>query len=90
MMFKLPAVLTHLQAPTCLQQLQAHMTQALDAFILDASALTTFDSSALAVLFESLRMANQADKQLTIQHMPKDLMALATVYGVDALLPIER
>ena len=50
-MLVLPAELTHVQAQTCLNVLlQAAEAEAAPQVLVDASALTRFDSSALAVL----------------------------------------
>ena len=86
-MLVLPAELTHAQARTCLRMLvQALRTQS-TAAIADASALTSFDSSALAVLLECRREAQAMGKTFSVRGLPTRLRALAALYGVGELLP---
>jgi phospholipid transport system transporter-binding protein len=54
---------------------------------LDASALQTFDSSALAVLLAVRRRVLSVGAQLRIVGLPQRLRDLATLYGVSELLP---
>ena len=57
-MLVLPAELTHSQANTCLGMLREAVRAArAEQVLVDASALTRFDSSALAVLLECRRDA---------------------------------
>ena len=53
---------------------------------LDASALTDFDSSALAVLLECRRLADAAGRTVQICDAPAKLGQLARLYGLDELL----
>ena len=67
------------------------LTQALTAengpaVVVDASNLTHFDSSALAVLLECHRAADAWGKPFELRHAPPKLAALARLYGVDTLL----
>ena len=85
-MLHLPDTLTHDQASVCLRELgQALATEASPA-ILDASGLARFDSSALAVLLELQRAGARLNKKVLVQGLSAQLMALATLYGVEALL----
>jgi phospholipid transport system transporter-binding protein len=52
----------------------------------DASALQSFDSSALAVLLEARRRAIESGRPFGVQGMPPRLRQLAALYGVDGLL----
>ncbi|MDR3086786.1 MAG: STAS domain-containing protein [Azoarcus sp.] len=52
--------------------------------IIDLSGVTRVDSSALALLLAWLR---QASIRIELRAMPESLLALARLYGVDALLP---
>lgn len=52
----------------------------------DASGVRRFDSSALAVLLESARVARGWGKQLRVERPPKQLAELAQLYGVADLL----
>jgi phospholipid transport system transporter-binding protein len=54
--------------------------------VIDASNLTQFDSSALAVLLEIHRAANAWGKPFLLRNAPPKLAALAKLYGVDVLL----
>jgi phospholipid transport system transporter-binding protein len=54
----------------------------------DLRAVTDVDSSALAVIFGWLREARRAGKQISVTHVPKDLLSLADLYGVTEFLPI--
>lgn len=85
----LPAELTYPQATAIL----AHLQQALarqsgsDAvLVLDASALSVFDSSALAVLLECRRTVLRRGLSLQVHGLPTALEQMAALYGVDKLL----
>ena len=54
--------------------------------VVDASNLRRFDSSALAVLLECQRQADAWGKPFSLRNAPPKLVALAKLYGVDALL----
>ena len=85
-MLHLPATLTHAQASACLLDLGRALAAEPGAAVLDATALTSFDSSALAVLLELQRIGARAGKALAVQGLPAQLLALATLYGVQTLL----
>jgi len=53
----------------------------------DLGALQGFDSAAIAVLLAWQRAARAAGKTLHISGLPAGLASLATLYGVDRLLP---
>jgi phospholipid transport system transporter-binding protein len=53
----------------------------------DLSAVTRCDSSAVAVLLEWQRAAQERGLALSVIAPPAGLVSLATVYGVDDLLP---
>ncbi len=87
-MLVLPAELTHEQAPACCRMLaQALRSDPSTQAIADASALRSFDSSALAVLLECRREALALGKTFSVSHLHPRLRALATLYGVGELLP---
>jgi phospholipid transport system transporter-binding protein len=87
-MLVLPAELTHAEARACVRMLaQALRSEAVQAVVADASALTHFDSSALAVLLECRREALTQGKTFSVRDMPADLRKLASLYGVAGLLP---
>ncbi len=88
-MLVLPAELTHAQARACTQLLLQKLRQEPQSqIVVDASALTTFDSSALAVLLECRRAAVAERKGLVVKAMPAGLASLAGLYGVQELLPV--
>jgi phospholipid transport system transporter-binding protein len=86
-MLILPAEITHAQAPACSRMLAQALTSDPDkAVVADASALTRFDSSALAVLLDCRREALALGKSFTVSRLPARLRDLAMLYGVAELL----
>ena len=89
----LPAELTHRQARQTLNALQAQLrssskaSAAASGWVVDASALQVFDSSALAVLLECRRSALAAQQTFAVRGLPSALAGLAALYGVAELLP---
>jgi len=80
---RLPSVLLHPQANACRVQLVQAMTAMQDRVVmLDASPLTQFDSSVLAVLLACRREAQTLGRRLQVQGMSESLRELATLYGV--------
>lgn len=53
---------------------------------LDLTAVTYSSSIGIALLLGWLRVAQKAGKVLTVKNMPVDMLALASVSGVDTLL----
>ena len=87
-MLVLPSRLTHDDAPACLRMLQQGIAgQAGNSTVLDAAALTQFDSSALAVLLECRRETVALGQGFSVKQLPQRLRELAALYGVAALLP---
>lgn len=66
------------------QALKGEQQQA--TVVIDASNLQQFDSAALAVLLECQRAAEAWGKPFALRHAPPKLIALARLYGIDALL----
>ncbi|MEY4235090.1 MAG: hypothetical protein RLZZ454_348 [Pseudomonadota bacterium] len=85
-MLRLPQTLMHPQAQACLQELQAGIATSASPIVVDASALTAFDSCALAVLLELRRSTALAGKDLCLKGLPEQLKVLASVYGVQDLI----
>lgn len=56
--------------------------------VINASALSVFDSSALAVLLECRRQAMAAGQRFSVSGAPARLLQLATLYGVVELFPV--
>lgn len=87
-MLVLPAELTHRQAAASLRMLtQAMKAQGESLVVVDAGALATFDSSALAVLLECRRVAVFEGRGFMVKALPPALASLAGLYGVQELLP---
>ena len=87
-MLRLPAELTHGQAKACLAQLVSGLkAETTSSVVVDATALGRFDSSALAVLLELRRVCLRAGKAMVVQGLPSHLGDLATLYGIEGLLP---
>jgi phospholipid transport system transporter-binding protein len=87
-MLLLPATVTAREATDALRLLlQALKREAADAtVVIDASNLTQFDSSALALLLECQRTADAWGKRFELRAAPAKLRSLARLYGIDALL----
>jgi len=85
---RLPARLTTSEAPAVLQELRQTLTaQVAGAFVVDAGALRSFDSSAVALLLELRRDAQRAGRALNVTNWPPRLRELVAAYGVQELLP---
>jgi phospholipid transport system transporter-binding protein len=94
---RLPESLTHDEAPAAARQL----VQALQAagsglpsagrlkWVIDASNLRRFDSSALAVLLECRRVAQERGGGIELTGAPSKLDQLARLYRLDDLLPMQ-
>ena len=84
---QLPMELTHAHARDWLKSLIIALRQEGERQItVDASRLTRFDSSALAVLLACRREALSNNKTFVVSQMPDQLRQLARVYGVSDLL----
>ena len=84
----LPPKLTHRQARETLGPLLQRLgAQTQGQWVVDASALQVFDSSALAVLLECRREALKERKTFAVHGLPAALAGLAALYGVAELLP---
>ena len=60
-----------------------------DPLIVNAAALQSFDSSALAVLLECRRMAQASNRSMVLRDPPPRLNQLARLYGVATLLGVD-
>jgi len=86
-MLALPQALTQLEASACLAMLLEGLhVEATPEVMLDASALSRFDSSALAVLLEFRRHGLALGKNVKVCGLSARLSDLAQLYGVDELL----
>lgn len=87
-MLILPTILTQLQAHDCLEKLtQAMQSEAEKQVVVDAAPLSSFDSSALAVLLAVRRECARAGKLFAVKGLPVRLRDLAALYGIEGLLP---
>ena len=84
-MLKIPAVLTLGDARASLAGLMATL-QELPPVVADASALTRFDSSALAVLLACRRASLEKGMAFSVHGSSGRLRRLAGLYGVGELL----
>ena len=85
----LPAVLVQARAQAVADELAGVLGACVAAggeAVLDASALTQFDSSALAVILACRRAVQAQGAQLRITGLPERAQALARVYGLAALV----
>ncbi len=90
MLLKLPAVLTHNQAGVWARSLTVALRASSadkEPVIADASDMTQFDSSALAVLLECRREALALGRTFFVQGLPPRLRQLAGLYGIASLIP---
>ena len=84
MTLALPAKLTIAEASAALPALASAVGQGSGALAVDASALKTFDSSAIATLLELRRQA--PGREFSVSGAPAAMVELATMYGVAELL----
>jgi phospholipid transport system transporter-binding protein len=83
---KLPQTLTLDGAAAALEALHADAAASQHALAIDASALTVFDTAALALLLQARRLAQAAGRAFEVHGAPAKLSQLAQLYGVDELL----
>lgn len=57
--------------------------------VVDLSGVSAADSSALALLFDWMRVARASGHKVRQAGMPAGMRSLAKLYGVDELLPAE-
>jgi phospholipid transport system transporter-binding protein len=89
-MLALPETLDLKVAPDCARQLVATIREGVDnPVIVEAGALTHFDSSVLAVLLACRREAVGQHREFFLRGAPAKLLRLADLYGVRALLGVE-
>lgn len=84
----LPQELTQGKASACLRALLSDLrSQPEPNVVVDARALSRFDSAALAVLLECRRQTLALGKRFSVLGLPARLDDLATLYGIVELLP---
>ncbi len=92
----MPELLTMPQARQTLARLEVELHTATTsaaatasaAVVVDASALQTLDSAALAVLLQCRRRALQSGRTFQVNGAAQKLRQLAQLYGVDGLLEL--
>ncbi len=83
---KLPPTLTLDGAAAALEALRSAAASGQGALAIDASALTAFDTAALALLLQAKRLAQAAGRGFELRGAPSKLQQLAQLYGVHELL----
>jgi phospholipid transport system transporter-binding protein len=81
----LPAAVTASNASALLEQYQSALS-GVGSLVLDGSALTSFDSSALALLLALRRRAQVAGKTLVSRNLSPNVRKLAILYGLEGLV----
>ena len=88
--FSLPVKITHQEAELVLTRFNESLKDLkapdLKTFVVDASDLKEFNSSALALLLAFKRQLQSKGFLLEVTHLPAQLHNLAKVYGVDVFL----
>ena len=85
---QLPATATLNEAAALAATLPDTVASGSGVLRVDASALTAFDSATLALLLQAQRLAQAAGRGFEVVGTPPKLLQLASLYGVDALLPL--
>ena len=85
---KLPANATLEHAAELAAGLTAEVAKVSSVLTVDASALTAYDSSTIALLLQARRVAEAAGRGFTVTGAPPQLVELARLYGVDGLLSL--
>jgi phospholipid transport system transporter-binding protein len=85
---KLPANATLEHAAELAAGLTAEVAQGSGVLMVDASALTAYDSSTIALLLQARRVAEAAGRGFSVTGAPGQLVELARLYGVDGLLSL--
>jgi phospholipid transport system transporter-binding protein len=90
--FSLPVKITHQEAELVFKRfnesLKALKAPDMTSFVVDASGLKEFNSSALALLLAFKRQLQSKGLSLEVTHLPAQLHNLAKVYGVDMFLKL--
>jgi phospholipid transport system transporter-binding protein len=83
---QLPEHATLEQAAALAQTVPAAVAAGTGPLQVDASQLKAFDSSTIALLLHTHRLAQAAGRGLVVTGAPAQLAQLAQLYGVEALL----
>ena len=85
---QLPANATLEHAAELAATLPAALTEGSGVFSIDASALTDYDTSTIALLMQARRGAQAAGRGFAVTGAPAQLTQLAALYGVEELLSL--
>ncbi len=85
----LPASVTMAEARAAVQALEPTVGAHSGPLVIDASALTSFDSAAIAALLELRRQAQTRNRTLSVTGAPAPMVELAGLYGVAELLDFQ-
>ncbi len=85
---QLPATATLEQAAALAATLPEAVAGGSGVLRVDASALTAFDSSTIALLMQAHRLAQAAGRGFEVAGAPAKLAELARLYGVEELLSL--
>ena len=86
---ELPPTLTLNDAAAALRTLEDAAVKGQGVLAIDASALTAFDTAALALLLQAKRLAHSGGRAFEVQGAPPKLTQLAQLYGVAELLGLK-
>ncbi len=82
----LPAVANVGAAAELAAQLQTQLQAGTGPVQVDAGALQVYDTATVALLLQLRRLAQAANRPLTLKAAPDKLLQLARLYGVEELL----
>jgi phospholipid transport system transporter-binding protein len=85
---QLPADATLQRTAALAAELPAALAGSSGVFIVDASALSSYDTSTIALLLQARRLAKAAGRGFAVTGVPAQLAQLATLYGVEELLSL--
>jgi phospholipid transport system transporter-binding protein len=85
----LPDTLTIAEANAAVEALERDLDAGEGPFEVDAGALKSFDTAAIAVLLEGRRQAQAVGRGLVVRDAPASMVELAGLYGVAQLLGFE-
>jgi phospholipid transport system transporter-binding protein len=83
---RLPETVTLAAVPGLIGEAQATVAAGTGPLAVDASALASFDTSAIALLMHTRRLAQAAGREMSVVGAPAKLAELARLYGVESLL----
>ncbi len=85
---QLPADATLSTVAELAATLPAALASGSGSFTVDASALTSYDTSTIALLMQARRAAQAAGRGFSVTGAPRQLQQLAALYGVEELLAL--